>query len=421
MKKSDSLNCLQESEDSGLDWKALSWERTEEGRELRRESMQEGKDYTPFTKRQLVPRDIAGTLYANPNPEKDNLLVSGQTNSTSTPAKCIENDLEIKNSTKETSEKSSPVIYPTMTSSALASLVKVFPLRANVKVFKTSQGELFSSKSSESYEIKDQNTYSLRMLRDYFLTTQAEPSQLYSFHWMNLGMMRNGLSQTLSITYRKTGKGSLSSVLEESVDDKYYLKEEQWKSLKAFQQTAQSAEKTGSSGVPQRQTKEEQSSNVGDAVEIFYTAHAPNSPEKRWGKHRVKSTVCPTIAKDLAIGELKQVGNVDECGHNSIWGRVYDPNGLATNVNAEGGGVGAKTGLYLQEHRVRRLTPVECERLQGFPDGWTEGCSDTQRYRMMGNAVSVPVITDIGKNILKSTGVNVLRASQRHELTQGKG
>ena len=372
MKKSDSLNCLQESEDSGLDWKALSWERTEEGRELRRESMQEGKDYTPFTKRQLVPRDIAGTLYANPNPEKDNLLVSGQTNSTSTPAKCIENDLEIKNSTKETSEKSSPVIYPTMTSSALASLVKVFPLRANVKVFKTSQGELFSSKSSESYEIKDQNTYSLRMLRDYFLTTQAEPSQLYSFHWMNLGMMRNGLSQTLSITYRKTGKGSLSSVLEESVDEKYYLSDKMQDYLDRNSDGRLAAyEKNEAYALSDSDYK-------GPTMQRQNTVLIHNSFQD---KERIYRDESPTISTPSGGGHLP----------------------------------------YVASNRIRRLTPVECERLQGFPDGWTEGCSDTQRYRMMGNAVSVPVITDIGKNILKSTGVNVLRASQRHELTQGKG
>jgi site-specific DNA-cytosine methylase len=41
---------------------------------------------------------------------------------------------------------------------------------------------------------------------------------------------------------------------------------------------------------------------------------------------------------------------------------------------------------------VRRLTPVECERLQGFPDDWTEGQSDSQRYKQMGNAVAVPVV-----------------------------
>ena len=41
---------------------------------------------------------------------------------------------------------------------------------------------------------------------------------------------------------------------------------------------------------------------------------------------------------------------------------------------------------------VRRLTPIECERLQGFPDNWTEGQSDSARYRQMGNAVAVPVV-----------------------------
>lgn len=50
---------------------------------------------------------------------------------------------------------------------------------------------------------------------------------------------------------------------------------------------------------------------------------------------------------------------------------------------------------------VRRLTPKECTRLQGFPDDWTAGQSDTARYRMMGNAVSVPVTEWIGRRIVK--------------------
>jgi DNA (cytosine-5)-methyltransferase 1 len=41
---------------------------------------------------------------------------------------------------------------------------------------------------------------------------------------------------------------------------------------------------------------------------------------------------------------------------------------------------------------VRRLTPLECERLQGFPDGWTDGQSDSARYRQLGNSVAVPVL-----------------------------
>jgi DNA (cytosine-5)-methyltransferase 1 len=41
---------------------------------------------------------------------------------------------------------------------------------------------------------------------------------------------------------------------------------------------------------------------------------------------------------------------------------------------------------------VRRLTPTECERLQGFPDNWTDGQADSNRYKQMGNAVAVPVV-----------------------------
>jgi DNA (cytosine-5)-methyltransferase 1 len=49
---------------------------------------------------------------------------------------------------------------------------------------------------------------------------------------------------------------------------------------------------------------------------------------------------------------------------------------------------------------VRRLTPIECERLQGFPDDWTAGQSDSTRYKQMGNAVAVPVVEWIVQNIV---------------------
>ena len=53
---------------------------------------------------------------------------------------------------------------------------------------------------------------------------------------------------------------------------------------------------------------------------------------------------------------------------------------------------------------LRRLTPVECERLQGFPDNWTLGNSNRQRYKQLGNAVSVPVIKWIGTKIMEIEG-----------------
>lgn len=53
------------------------------------------------------------------------------------------------------------------------------------------------------------------------------------------------------------------------------------------------------------------------------------------------------------------------------------------------------------DQQIRRLTPVECERLQGFPDNWTAGVSDTQRYKCLGNAVTVNVIEFIFRHIVE--------------------
>lgn len=50
---------------------------------------------------------------------------------------------------------------------------------------------------------------------------------------------------------------------------------------------------------------------------------------------------------------------------------------------------------------VRRLTPVECERLQGFPDGWTDGQADSNRYRQLGNAVTVNVAEWVGRRLME--------------------
>jgi DNA (cytosine-5)-methyltransferase 1 len=65
-----------------------------------------------------------------------------------------------------------------------------------------------------------------------------------------------------------------------------------------------------------------------------------------------------------------------------------------------GGKPGQGYPAVRQGMAVRRLTPLECERLQGFPDGWTEGVPDSSRYRMLGNAVCVPVAEWIGRRIV---------------------
>lgn len=57
---------------------------------------------------------------------------------------------------------------------------------------------------------------------------------------------------------------------------------------------------------------------------------------------------------------------------------------------------------------VRKLTPTECAKLQGFPDDWNDNVSDTQRYKQLGNAVAVPVVEWIGKRIVAISRQNRL-------------
>ena len=72
--------------------------------------------------------------------------------------------------------------------------------------------------------------------------------------------------------------------------------------------------------------------------------------------------------------------------------------------------LGGWNGMSLAQRTLRRLTPIECERLQGFPDNWTkkgfdakknkeEDISDAQRYKQCGNSVTTTVITEIGKKL----------------------
>ena len=65
-------------------------------------------------------------------------------------------------------------------------------------------------------------------------------------------------------------------------------------------------------------------------------------------------------------------------------------------------GTGGNNMPMVATTQVRRLTPLECERLQGFPDGWTADQVNTHRYKQMGNAVAVPVVEWIIQGITDS-------------------
>lgn len=154
-------------------------------------------------------------------------------------------------------------------------------------------------------------------------------------------------------------------------------------------------------------------------------------------RYEAGATGSYVIESKLNAQKAKKLNQIGFIQKNSQGNRVYDSRGISKTIS-DGGGMGAKTGLYdvksvayrtraykgqeahIEERKdnvsnclnsqtkdymlkktnsIRRLTPIECERLQGFPDNWTEGQSDTQRYKQCGNAVSVPVIKAIMEKI----------------------
>ncbi len=111
-----------------------------------------------------------------------------------------------------------------------------------------------------------------------------------------------------------------------------------------------------------------------------------------------RSATCQqVITKPVRIAKIGKGGQGD---------RVYSIEGKSVNLSANGGGRGAKTGLYAVKDFVRKLTPTECLRLQSMPDNYFEKAiyknkpiSNTQRYKMCGNAFNKEVIVHILKSL----------------------
>ena len=137
-----------------------------------------------------------------------------------------------------------------------------------------------------------------------------------------------------------------------------------------------------------------------------------------------KPNLLTTVQPDSMVAEPIRVGDI---GSTAQAHRVYSCNGKSVTINAGGGGQGGKTGLYLCPtmsenvknlyevkngfitikgrkypiklpdgfYIIRKLTPTECERLQTMPDGYTEGVSNAQRYKALGNGWTAEVIIHI--------------------------
>ena len=94
-----------------------------------------------------------------------------------------------------------------------------------------------------------------------------------------------------------------------------------------------------------------------------------------------------------------RIGTVGKGGQGE---RVYSPKGHAITLSAFGGGIGAKTGMYLIDGEIRRLHPEECRRLMGFPEAFQLHDRPNVSYKQFGNSVAVPVVRKIFQSTLRA-------------------
>ena len=111
---------------------------------------------------------------------------------------------------------------------------------------------------------------------------------------------------------------------------------------------------------------------------------------KGWNDEGVSYTVDATATQGVAqpVVLMDQGGSVINTSQDGIVGTLRrETHGHEPSI--------------VQNMAVRRLTPIECERLQGFPDDYTNipGAADTNRYKALGNSMAVPVMKWIGKRI----------------------
>lgn len=221
-------------------------------------------------------------------------------------------------------------------------------------------------------------------------------------YWTNIGMKPSGLFGDLeSIIQQPKDLGILlKDILETEVDEKYFLSD------KAIQSIILNVNNLQKSNVNPNKSNPLQS--PGNACGIYkgasYIVHntMPRSSKSGKGgsgplKREDGKTYCLDTGQTnvIEIREIKQLNPSKESGGVQPYQQngVYDIFGITPALCAN------KSDLIINTTRIRRLTPIECERLQTVKDNYTNYVSDSQRYKMLGNGWTVDVIAHIFKYI----------------------
>ena len=185
----------------------------------------------------------------------------------------------------------------------------------------------------------------------------------------------------------------LKDILEDEVDEKYYLSEEIQQRFKLTNQKKNiiGTTKPDFRTIGQRDIVYNKNGIMG--------AKAPTD-------YKQPKQILDTLDFVGGIGDKDWVGDNKKLSRNYPQGnRVYSDKGIACSQTSNGGGLGGATGLYLTNYRIRKLTPRECFRLMGMNDYDIDKIqqaeiSNTQQYKLAGNSIVVNVLEAIFKELL---------------------
>lgn len=126
------------------------------------------------------------------------------------------------------------------------------------------------------------------------------------------------------------------------------------------------------------------------------------NPGSKTKRGRVGKGISQTLDTSCSMAVI-EAGTLRTHNHGKGFRKIKSGDSPAIPARARNDGSGQP--VIKNKNKIRRLTPIECERLQGFPDDWTKygkelgDISDTQRYKMCGNAVTVDVVEAVAKRI----------------------
>ena len=348
-------------------------------------------------------------------------------------------------------EKSYPNSYPISTLLPADFLAKASQSQEQEKDL-TIQEERCFLKLQELLPLKNLSISSSKMFPVCLTTTQAKHLKQSSIHWMNWGMMYVGRYLTAKISeYRNHEiKCTLSDIIEDNAPAKYYLSRKQAEKLLYKENPTQGERIYSSKGLSCTLTSGsggfgghsglyliEDTENFGlpiksktkDGYQVAYPGDSIDTAfsGQNLRRGRVGSQIAHTLTTsatqayyfiDLNLDpKLTEIARCITARHDL---RI-------SNRKAEHSGVFVESTDFTDDEkfavafvepngevhigRIRKLTPRECWKLQGFTDGQFDkakatGLSDSRLYKMAGNAVTVNVISEIGKIIKKVNDKN---------------